>query len=188
MLLAVARRSRSLPPQRVNAIQPELVAESRAIPGRSVDLAIVMHTAPGLARLLAQPRRCRLADAGRMDVPPGAQRRAVALSGAERLIVAGLMNYVYERDHAILVRLDVPADATRADRRRAPAQLARLHRQGLRSRTGRGLARPAGRRIGAARHALRRVAPRPAASARQRRRVRRQAATGSRSRCRFPPA
>ena len=27
--------------------------------------------------------------------------------------IAGLMNYVYERDYAVLVRLKVPADATR---------------------------------------------------------------------------
>ena len=55
------------------------------------------------------------------------------------------MNYVYERDYAVLVRLKVPADATRhrADPRRGA--LARLHRQDLRSRAGRARARSAGR-------------------------------------------
>ena len=53
-----------------------------------------------------------------------------------RLTVAGLMNYVYERDYAVLVRLKVPAGARGivADPRRSA--LARLHRQGLRARAG----------------------------------------------------
>ena len=33
--------------QRSNAIQPELVAETRGVPGGVVELAIVMHTSPG---------------------------------------------------------------------------------------------------------------------------------------------
>ena len=34
-------------PMRGNAIQPELVVDSRAVPGGESDLAILMHTKPG---------------------------------------------------------------------------------------------------------------------------------------------
>ena len=40
----------------------------------------------------------------------------------DRLLVAGIVNYVYERDHAILTRLKVPADAKGALPIRASAQ------------------------------------------------------------------
>ena len=68
------------------------------------------------------------------------------------------MNYVYERDYAVLVRLKVPADAQRhgADPRRGA--LARLHRQDLRARAGRALARPSGRQRDAEPRAVRRMA------------------------------
>ena len=40
----------------------------------------------------------------------------------DRLLVAGIVNYVYERDHALLTRLKVPADAKGVLPLRAEAQ------------------------------------------------------------------
>ena len=104
-----------------------------------------------------------------------------------RLTVAGLMNYVFERDYAVLVRLKVPAECSGhgADPRRRA--LARLHRQDLRARAGRACARSPGRQ----RHAEPRCnsthwRQQLAAAARRRSAISRSPATScaSRSRCR----
>ena len=120
-LAVAAPAAAQLGTARINAIQPELVAEGRAIPGGEVELAIVMHTRAGLARLLAQSGRRRPADAASNgSLPAGASVGPLRYPVPTRLIVAGLMNYVYERDHAILARLKVPARASghAADSRR----------------------------------------------------------------------
>ena len=46
-LLWAAPALAQLGPSRINAIQPELVAEASAVPGAPLDLAIVMHTQSG---------------------------------------------------------------------------------------------------------------------------------------------
>jgi hypothetical protein len=81
--------------------------------------------------------------------------RAAALSGPGRLEIADLMNYVYERDYAVLVRLKVPAGRTWHESDPRGGALARLHRQDLRARTGRAGARPAGRQWHSAACAIR---------------------------------
>ena len=78
-----------------------------------------------------------------------------------RLTIAGLMNYVYERDYAVLVRLKVPAGASGSDPDPRRGAVAGLHRQDLRSRSRDDRARPAGRGGTAERaSAVRRMAPR----------------------------
>ena len=47
LLALIGFASPALAQQRVNAIQPELVAEGPALPGGEVELAIVMRTRPG---------------------------------------------------------------------------------------------------------------------------------------------
>jgi DsbC/DsbD-like thiol-disulfide interchange protein/cytochrome c biogenesis protein CcdA len=101
-----------LPSQRANAIAPELVAETRAVPGQSVDLAIVMHTRPGWHGYWLNPGDAGLPMRAEWSLPAGASVGPLRYPVPSRLTIAGLMNYVYERDHAILVRLNVPAGAT----------------------------------------------------------------------------
>ena len=101
----------------------------------------------------------------------GSFRRAIAVGPLRypvptRLTVAGIMNYVYEKDYAVLVRLKVPAGASGTVPIRAIGALARVHRQGLRAGAGRVRARCAGRRGPANRSpAVRRVAQGAAAAA-----------------------
>ena len=82
-----------------------------------------------------------------------------------RLKVAGLMNYVYERDYAVLVRLKVPAGMRwpSADPRRRA--VACLHGQDLRSGAGRVCAGPAGRQRHAQACSVQRMAACVAAAA-----------------------
>ena len=47
ILLLALLLTPALAQARVNAIQPELVAEGPALPGGEVELAILMHTRPG---------------------------------------------------------------------------------------------------------------------------------------------
>ncbi len=101
-----------LSPPRANAIAPELVAETRAVAGQSVDLAIVMHTRPGWHGYWLNPGDAGLPMRAEWSLPAGASVGPLRYPVPTRLIISGLMNYVYERDHAILVRLNVPVGAT----------------------------------------------------------------------------
>jgi DsbC/DsbD-like thiol-disulfide interchange protein/cytochrome c biogenesis protein CcdA len=100
-----------LPPARVNAIAPELLAETNAVPGQPVDLAIVMHTRDGWHGYWQNPGDAGLPMRAEWSLPDGAGLGPLRYPVPSRLLIAGLMNYVYERDHAILVRLNVPRDA-----------------------------------------------------------------------------
>ena len=97
---------------RVNAIQPELIAEGPVRPGGEVELAIVMHTAKGWHGYWRNPGDAGLPMQVQWTLPRGASLGPLRYPVPERLTIAGLMNYVYERDHAILVRLKAPANAS----------------------------------------------------------------------------
>ena len=107
---------------RVNAIQPELVAEGPVAPGGEVELAIVMHTREGWHGYWQNPGDAGLPMKVQWTLPEGASLGPLRYPVPERLTIAGLMNYVYERDHAILVRLKVPPGATGTIPIRAEAQ------------------------------------------------------------------
>ncbi len=70
-----------------------------------------MHTQSGWHGYWLNPGDAGLPMRVEWSVPTGAKVGPLRYPIPTRLVVAGLMNYVYERDHAILVRLDVPADA-----------------------------------------------------------------------------
>src|SRR4051794_31377599 len=98
--------------ERINAIQPELVAEGPVKPGGQVDLAIVMHTQKGWHGYWQNPGDAGLPMKVEWTLPEGASVGPMRYPVPDRLTIAGLMNYVYERDHAILVRLKAPGNAS----------------------------------------------------------------------------
>ncbi|MEJ7777739.1 MAG: protein-disulfide reductase DsbD domain-containing protein [Sphingomicrobium sp.] len=98
--------------QSVNAIQPELVAERPAMTGGEVDLAIVMHTRDGWHGYWQNPGDAGLPMEVKWQLPPGFEVGPLRYPVPSRLEIAGLMNYVYERDYALLVRLKVPPGVT----------------------------------------------------------------------------
>jgi DsbC/DsbD-like thiol-disulfide interchange protein/cytochrome c biogenesis protein CcdA len=92
-------------------IVPELVAEGPAPRGGEVELAIHMRPQQGWHGYWLNP-----GDAGlpmRIDwrLPKGFAAGPLRYPVPTRLTVAGLMNYVFEHDYAVLVRLRVPPDA-----------------------------------------------------------------------------
>jgi DsbC/DsbD-like thiol-disulfide interchange protein/cytochrome c biogenesis protein CcdA len=89
-------------------IRPELVAEGPAVPGAEVELAILMHTSPGWHGYWQNPGDAGLPMSVEWQLPKGFSAGPLRYPVPTRLTVAGLMNYVYEDDYALLVRLKVP--------------------------------------------------------------------------------
>jgi DsbC/DsbD-like thiol-disulfide interchange protein/cytochrome c biogenesis protein CcdA len=92
-------------------IEPQLVAEGPAAPGGEVELAIHMRPAAGWHGYWQNPGDAGLPMDVQWQLPPGFSAGALRYPVPTRLSVAGLMNYVYERDYALLVGLKVPKDA-----------------------------------------------------------------------------
>ena len=94
------------------AIRVQLVPEGRSVaPGGTVTIAFIMRPREGWHGYWKNP-----GDAGRPDevtwrLPPGAAAGPLRYPVPERLIISGLMNYVFERDYALLADVRVPADA-----------------------------------------------------------------------------
>ena len=107
---------------RENAIRPELVAEGPVAPGGEVELAILMRTKPGWHGYWLNPGDAGLPMKIDWQLPQGASLAPLRYPVPDRLLVAGIVNYVYERDHAILTRLKVPANAKGVLPVRASAQ------------------------------------------------------------------
>ena len=112
-LLLATPAMAQLPQPGRNAIKAELVAEtSRPAAGGTVTLAIVMTPDPGWHGYWQNP-----GDAGveaRIDwsLPEGARIEPVRYPVPEQLVIAGLMNYVYEGRYAKLADLKLPAGLT----------------------------------------------------------------------------
>jgi DsbC/DsbD-like thiol-disulfide interchange protein/cytochrome c biogenesis protein CcdA len=102
-------------------IDPQLVAEGPAAAGGEVELAIVMHTKPGWHGYWLNPGDAGLPMEVRWQLPKGWSVGELQYPVPTRLTIAGLMNYVYEKDYAVLVRLKAPADAKGAVPVRAEA-------------------------------------------------------------------
>jgi DsbC/DsbD-like thiol-disulfide interchange protein/cytochrome c biogenesis protein CcdA len=92
-------------------IEPELVAEGPATPGGEVDLALHMRTNPGWHGYWLNPGDAGLPMDVKWRLPKGFEAGPLRYPVPSRLTVAGIMNYVYEHDYAVLVRLKVPAGA-----------------------------------------------------------------------------
>src|SRR5690349_24652048 len=85
-------------------IEPELVAEGPAPTGGDVELAIHMRTNPGWHGYWLNPGDAGLPMDVKWQLPPGLSVGTLRYPVPSRLTIAGLMNYVYEHDYALLVR------------------------------------------------------------------------------------
>jgi DsbC/DsbD-like thiol-disulfide interchange protein/cytochrome c biogenesis protein CcdA len=93
------------------AIELELVAEGPAPPGGEVELAMHMRPAPGWHGYWLNPGDAGLPMDVKWQLPAGFAAGPLRYPVPTRLEIADLMNYVYEQDYAVLVRLKVPANA-----------------------------------------------------------------------------
>lgn len=109
-LLAATPAAAQLP--RENAIQPELVAQAAAIPGSGTEIAIFMRTKPGWHGYWLNPGDAGLPMSVDWQLPEGWQVTGLRYPVPSKLLVAGIVNYVYEKDYAVLARLIPPKDVT----------------------------------------------------------------------------
>ena len=93
-------------------IEPQLVAETHAVPGGEVELAILMKTKPGWHGYWLNPGDAGLPMEVEWQLPSGYSIGPLRYPVPTRLTIAGIMNYVYEDDYAVLTRLKVPAGAS----------------------------------------------------------------------------
>lgn len=93
-----------------NHIKASLVAESSApAPGSTVTLAIRMRPEPGWHGYWQNPGDAGLSARLDWHLPKDVTVSAPRYPVPERLIIADLMNHVFNAEHALLVRLNVPA-------------------------------------------------------------------------------
>lgn len=97
---------------RAQHIVPELVAEGAAPPGGEVELAIHMRPQAGWHGYWQNPGDAGLPMRVEWQLPQGFAAGPLRYPVPARLTVAGLMNYVFEQDYAVLARLRVPPDAS----------------------------------------------------------------------------
>ena len=112
LALALASASAAmaqLPPPGRTAITPQLIAESSAPAGGGrVTLAVVMRPLPGWHGYWKNPGDAGIPPRIAWSLPGGVTAGPLQYPVPKRLIIADLMNYVYEADYAHLVALDVP--------------------------------------------------------------------------------
>ncbi|MFM9977476.1 MAG: protein-disulfide reductase DsbD family protein [Sphingomonadaceae bacterium] len=95
-------------------IRPQLLAESMTpAPGQRVAVAIDMRTAKGWHGYWSNPGEAGFAPRLKWTLPRGVTLSPPRFPVPQTLTVAGLMNYVFERDHALLFTLDVPQGLAR---------------------------------------------------------------------------
>ena len=103
-----------LPPVIAHAQQPnitaELVAESeRPAPGSIVTLAFRFSPNPGWHGYWKNPGDAGAGMRTEWSLPEGVRAGELRYPVPQTLMIAGLMNYVYEGEHALLVPLSIPA-------------------------------------------------------------------------------
>jgi DsbC/DsbD-like thiol-disulfide interchange protein/cytochrome c biogenesis protein CcdA len=112
LLFLIALLAPALAQARTNAITPELVVSAPAKPGEAAELAIVMHVQKGWHGYWLNPGDAGLPMSVDWEMPKGWSVGELRYPVPTKLLVAGIVNYVYESDYAILSHLTVPAGAT----------------------------------------------------------------------------
>jgi thiol:disulfide interchange protein len=109
MLLGAAGHAQLPQPGR-NAILASLVPESEVVaPGGTVTLALVMRPSEGWHGYWKNPGDSGMETQIAWQLPAGLAAGPIQYPMPGRLIVGGLMNYVYEGDYAQLIDVKVPA-------------------------------------------------------------------------------
>ncbi|MDT9597961.1 protein-disulfide reductase DsbD family protein [Sphingosinicella rhizophila] len=94
-----------------NAIAASLVAETDAPrAGEAISLALVMKPEPGWHGYWKNPGDAGVEPRIEWRLPAGISAGAPLYPVPQRLMIAGLMNYVYEGDYALLIPLTVAPD------------------------------------------------------------------------------
>lgn len=110
------RLNQPIAPARGNAITPALVISGTAVPGGRTELAIAMRVKPGWHGYWLNPGDAGLPMSVEWQLPKGWSVGPLRYPVPHRLLVSGIVNYVYEADYAVLTTITVPAGATGSHR------------------------------------------------------------------------
>lgn len=114
LLLAVFATLLAVAPALAQAtnIRASLVPERTSVaPGETVTLAVLMQPQPRWHGYWENPGDAGFGMSFKWTLPPGAKTGTPRYPVPETLLIAGLMNHVYEHDYALLIPFTVPADA-----------------------------------------------------------------------------
>jgi thiol:disulfide interchange protein/DsbC/DsbD-like thiol-disulfide interchange protein len=110
LLLALAAPARAQLPPGGKAMAVRLVAETdRPAPGGRVPLALLMTPKPGWHGYWQNPGDAGAPTRIAWTLPPGVKAGPLLYPVPERLLISGLMNYVYQGPYAELTALDIPS-------------------------------------------------------------------------------
>ena len=98
--------------QPANHIRAELVAEGPAVPGETIELALHFRPAAGWHGYWSNPGDAGFGMNLEWSLPSGWSIGSPRYPVPHRLVIAGLMNHVYEGDYAVLLPLKVPSSAS----------------------------------------------------------------------------
>ena len=106
-----------LPQPGKNAIAASLIPESATVvPGETMTLALVMRPAKGWHGYWKNPGDSGIETQIAWELPAGLTAGPIQYPVPGRLVVGGLMNYVYEGDYAQLIDIKVPASVAAGTR------------------------------------------------------------------------
>ncbi|MGX7894677.1 protein-disulfide reductase DsbD family protein [Tsuneonella sp. HG222] len=94
-----------------NHMKAELLAEGPVQPGRTLTLALHFTPEPTWHGYWQNPGDAGLGMELEWSLPPGWKAGQPQYPVPHKLVIAGLMNHVYEGDYAVLVPIEVPAGA-----------------------------------------------------------------------------
>ena len=110
VLLATAAHGQ-LPQPRQNAIAASLIPENAVVvPGATVTLALSMRPSKGWHGYWKNPGDSGIETQIAWELPAGLTAGPIQYPVPDRLMIGGLMNYVYEGDYAQLIDVKVPAN------------------------------------------------------------------------------
>jgi DsbC/DsbD-like thiol-disulfide interchange protein/cytochrome c biogenesis protein CcdA len=102
-------------PAKHNHMAAELVAEGPVVPGKPLELALLFRPERGWHGYWSNPGDAGLGMKLAWHLPEGWTAGEPLYPVPHKLLIAGLMNHVYESDYAVLVPLQVPASAAVAN-------------------------------------------------------------------------
>ncbi len=94
-----------------NHMRASLLAEGPVAPGETVTLALLMQPEAGWHGYWSNPGDAGYGLTLDWTLPAGAAAGGMQFPVPQTLLIQGLMNHIYEHDYAVLVPLQVPADA-----------------------------------------------------------------------------
>ncbi len=98
-------------PASAQHIRASLIAERPALAGETITLAVLMQPDKGWHGYWSNPGDAGLPIALAWKLPGEAKVGPLAFPVPQTLLVAGLMNHIYEHDYAVLVPFTLPKDA-----------------------------------------------------------------------------